>query len=61
MTQPLLEGVDYTINSEGLMVFTSSYLLKRGYCCGSGCINCPYEKKCEESLDPSQPVKDTLL
>jgi len=24
-------------------VFTSVYLLKRGYCCGNGCLNCPYD------------------
>ena len=23
-------------------VFTASYLLQRGYCCGSGCRHCPY-------------------
>ena len=29
------------------MVFTEKYLLKRGYCCESGCRHCPYgfEKK----------------
>lgn len=59
MTQQLVEGVDYTINSDGLMVFTSSFLLKRGYCCGSGCTNCPYIQNCEEFSDLSQPVKDT--
>jgi uncharacterized protein DUF5522 len=25
-----------------LMVFTSEFLLRRGYCCESGCRNCPY-------------------
>lgn len=24
------------------MVFTAAYLLKRGYCCNSGCRHCPY-------------------
>jgi iron complex transport system substrate-binding protein len=24
------------------MVFTASYLKRRGYCCGSGCRHCPY-------------------
>lgn len=27
----------------GLMVMTESYLMKRGYCCGSKCRHCPYE------------------
>ena len=26
----------------GLYVFTAQYLLKRGYCCQSGCRHCPY-------------------
>lgn len=37
----LVEGVDYYWE-DGLMVFTSIYHLKRGYCCGSGCRHCPY-------------------
>lgn len=39
--QKLEEGVDYTIEN-GLLVFTSAYLKKRGYCCENGCRNCPY-------------------
>jgi iron complex transport system substrate-binding protein len=35
------EGKDYTV-AGGAMVFTSSYLKRRGYCCDSGCRNCPY-------------------
>jgi hypothetical protein len=26
----------------GLMVFTAAYHLRRGFCCESGCRNCPY-------------------
>jgi hypothetical protein len=33
---------DYYFNEEGLLVFTEKFLLKRGYCCGSGCKHCPY-------------------
>ncbi|MDQ3393526.1 MAG: DUF5522 domain-containing protein [Bacteroidota bacterium] len=40
----LQEGEDYYFNEEGLMVFTSAYLLKRGYCCKNKCRNCPYNK-----------------
>jgi len=40
----LTEGIDYTIEN-GLFVFTSLYLTKRGYCCGNGCRNCPYGKE----------------
>ena len=39
----LKEGEDYVVDpATGLMVLTASYLLKRGYCCESGCRNCPY-------------------
>lgn len=37
----LKEGIDYYLE-DGLLVFTSVYLLKRGYCCESGCRHCPY-------------------
>ena len=43
MNQELIEGKDYYINEKGYVVFTSSYLKDRGYCCGSGCMNCPYD------------------
>ncbi|RMD99317.1 MAG: hypothetical protein D6816_15105 [Bacteroidetes bacterium] len=39
--EKLEEGKDYTLEN-GLLVFTKEYLLKRGYCCQSGCRNCPY-------------------
>lgn len=38
---PLKEGEDYYWEN-GFMVFTAAYLLKRGYCCKSGCRHCPY-------------------
>lgn len=37
----LEEGQDYYLEN-GLMVFTSEFLLKRGYCCERGCRHCPY-------------------
>ena len=39
----LKEGEDYYILEDGRLVFTGTYLLKRGYCCGNGCLNCPYD------------------
>jgi hypothetical protein len=46
MSEKLVEGVDYTIDPEtGFLVFTREYLLKRAYCCESGCRNCPYGYK----------------
>ena len=38
----LIEGVDYYYNENTNLVFTKEYLTKRGYCCGNGCRNCPY-------------------
>ena len=38
---PLEEG-DYYLTPEGYRCFTEQYLLKRGYCCESGCRHCPY-------------------
>ncbi|MFM9946190.1 MAG: DUF5522 domain-containing protein [Bacteroidia bacterium] len=34
---------DYYFNEQGLLVFTREYHLKRGECCGSGCLNCPFD------------------
>lgn len=33
---------DYYYNEEGYIVMTEQYLLRRGYCCKSGCKHCPY-------------------
>ena len=41
----LKEGDDYYVNESRLLVFTSSYHLKRNQCCGSGCLHCPFEYK----------------
>lgn len=43
MGDALEEGVDYVIDEQGRFVFTREYHLKRGYCCGNNCKNCPYE------------------
>lgn len=37
-----LEPDDFYYTEEGYIVFTEKYLLKRGYCCKSGCRHCPY-------------------
>ncbi len=42
MNSSLIKGQDYTVDDNGMMVFTADYLLRRGYCCESGCRNCPY-------------------
>src|SRR4051812_18811061 len=38
---PFLETRDYYQDARSV-VFTESYLARRGYCCGSGCRHCPY-------------------
>ena len=35
-------GTDFTELDDGRIVFTEKYLRERGYCCGNGCLNCPY-------------------
>ncbi len=43
--EPLKEGVDFVMDPRGFRIMTKEYLTKRGYCCGSGCKNCPYFPK----------------
>jgi len=38
----LVDGEDYYCEGSAI-VFTAHYLLRRGYCCESGCRHCPYE------------------
>ena len=56
MKQDLVEGIDYYLNEEGLLVFTEKFLLDRGYCCGSGCKHCPYNYEAVP-----QPKRSNLL
>jgi len=39
-----LKKDEYYIGPKGYIIFTEKYLLKRGYCCNSGCKHCPYSK-----------------
>ncbi len=39
---PKLTPEDFYYNEKGYRVFTEKYHLKRGYCCKSGCLHCPY-------------------
>jgi hypothetical protein len=52
-TNKLIPNIDYYLNSNGDMVFTEKYHLKRGYCCQSGCRHCPYGQK----NDPNIPTE----
>jgi hypothetical protein len=40
--EDMQEHIDYYINEQGYWVFTSHYHIKRGFCCESGCLHCPY-------------------
>ena len=41
-TDQLIEGKHFYINEDGYMVFTELYHLEKGFCCGMGCLHCPY-------------------
>lgn len=45
---PLIEGEDYVMEGPYL-VFTAAYHLKRGYCCQSGCRNCPWREAADDA------------
>lgn len=57
-----LDPEDYYFEGDN-MVFTASYHLKRGYCCGSGCRHCPYGNAPSDNAqgadDPALPPKAT--
>ena len=51
MKKPLFnDDEEFYINDSGLFVFTADFLLKRGYCCGNGCLHCPFDYK--NVIDP---------
>jgi hypothetical protein len=35
----------FYMNDDGYVVFKREFLLQRGYCCGNGCVHCPFEYK----------------
>jgi hypothetical protein len=43
MKQQLVEGEDFYYNEEGYMVLTKKYHLEKGFCCGNGCMHCPFD------------------
>ena len=52
----LLEGIHFYINKEGYMVLTEKYHLEKGFCCGMGCLHCPYHYE-----NVPEPRKSALL
>lgn len=57
MKKPLFEDDETYHNDEGFVVFTEKYLLQRGYCCGNGCLHCPYDYK---NVQPIEKRKKLL-
>lgn len=54
--EELIEGVHYYINADGYVVLTRQYHLEKGYCCGNGCLHCPFEFE-----NVPEPKKSLLL
>lgn len=38
----MIEGEDFYYNTDGFIVLTEKFHLKKGVCCGNGCLHCPY-------------------
>lgn len=56
MYNNLTEGEDFYYNADGNIVLTENYHLAKGYCCGNGCLNCPYNYK-----NVPEPKRSELL
>lgn len=39
----LIENIDYYISEDGYVVLTEKYHLDKGFCCGNGCLHCPFQ------------------
>ncbi len=52
----LTEPKDYYILPDGRLVFTTTYLSERGFCCGNGCMHCPYDH-----INVPEPKRTELL
>ncbi|HEX8325474.1 MAG TPA: DUF5522 domain-containing protein [Tepidisphaeraceae bacterium] len=53
--RPLIEGEDYVVEN-GRWVFTAAFLLRRGYCCESGCRHCPYRGRKPDNAGPGDAM-----
>jgi hypothetical protein len=45
---PKPQPTDFYYDNQGRMVMSEDYHIKRGSCCGNGCLKCPYEPKHEK-------------
>lgn len=57
----LMDDDEAYTNPDGLVIFTAEFLLQRGYCCGNGCRNCPYDYKAVPEPRRSLLMKDRSL
>lgn len=46
--QPIKEGEDYIVDTQGRYIFTREFHIKRGHCCHNNCQNCPYKAQEQE-------------
>jgi hypothetical protein len=53
----LIENTDYYINEEGFVVIMEKYHLEKGYCCGNGCLHCPYHYENVPESERSELLK----
>jgi hypothetical protein len=44
---PKLQPNEFYYDTQGRMVMTEDYHKRRGSCCGSWCLHCPYEPRHE--------------
>jgi len=58
MKKEFIENKHYYLNEGGNVVFTSLYLVERGYCCGNNCTHCPYT---EPATKGNLEIKEQFL
>jgi hypothetical protein len=54
---PKLQPNEFYYDKQGRMVMTEDYHMRRGKCCGNGCLHCPYEPQHERG---NQVIKESL-
>ncbi|WP_341838492.1 DUF5522 domain-containing protein [Chitinophaga pollutisoli] len=43
MKKQLQENIDFYYNEQGYVVLTEKFHRERGFCCGNGCLHCPFD------------------
>ena len=56
----LIEGIDFYITRDGYIVLTEKYHLEKGFCCGLGCLHCPYNYENVPELIRSELIRKTI-